>query len=185
MKPRMNGPGVDAQVEIKPIRNPREIWPETLFGGILALFVGLFVLWLHLTVVGFIHLRWANPLLLQSPGLTIGIASWIAVILCGDGLPLILPWFLAFLISQFFLPTNSILWKWWIRTSLGMVTGVLALWIDALVYSLIGSGTLSGLNVPLLRSASLPAAILAGAICCSAAAGHASLGTRRTQRSAA
>jgi len=152
-------------------RKARDFWLEPLFEGTLAIFVGLFVLWLYLTVVGFIRLHGAATPLLQSTGLTIGIASWMALTICGVGLPLMLPWFLAFLASEFFLPKDTIFWKWWVRTPLGMAAGVFALWIDALVYSLLASGTSLAVNVSLLRTASVPAAIMAGATCFSAAAG--------------
>lgn len=159
------------RVNIEPVQKVNHVWLEPLFGGILSLLTGLLVLWLYLTVVGVIRLGGATTLVIQSPGLTICIASWVAVMLCGIGLPLMLPWFLALMVSEFLLPRNSIFWKWWVRTTLGMVVGVLAVWIDAAVYSMIGSGTLFAINVPLLRWASLPAAILGGAACFSAAAG--------------
>jgi hypothetical protein len=48
---------------------------------------------------------------------------------------------------------------------------LVALWSDACAYSLLSSGILFNINVPLLQLASSPAAIMAGAACLSANVG--------------
>jgi hypothetical protein len=165
----LEGQPATCGTSIEPARKANDTWLEPLFGSILALFTSLFALWLCLTVFGFIGLRGA--LFLQSPSLSIGLAASLAIIFCMVGLPLVLPWLLAFVATEFFLPKKSFFWKWWVRTPLGMIAGVLALWIDAFAYSLLSSGTLSQINVPLLQLASLPAAIMAGAACLSGKVG--------------
>jgi Na+/glutamate symporter len=51
----------------------------------------------------------------------------------------------------------------------GVFVGIVALWIDALVFTLLGPGSSISFNVPLLTSASIPAAVLGGTICFAAA----------------
>jgi hypothetical protein len=161
----LEGQSATCGTNIEPAREANDTWLESLFGSILTLFISLFALWLCLTVFGFIGLR--GTLFLQSPSLSIGLAALLATIFCIVGFPLVLPWLLAFVATAFFLPRNSFFWKWWVRTPLGMIAGVLALWIDAFAYSLLSSGTLFQINVPVLQLASLPAAIMAGAACLS------------------
>jgi hypothetical protein len=110
---------------------------------------------------------------LPSLALRITVASALALTFCLVGLPLILPWLAIFLPAYFFIPSRCILWKPWVCTISGVLVGILALWTDASVYSLLAGGALSSLNISLLKLASIPAAVLGGAVCCAAAAGKA------------
>jgi hypothetical protein len=146
-----------------------DFWLKLLCGAILSLLAGLSVLWLYLTIIGFRRLGGIADAFLQLPGITLVLASWLAVVLCIVGIPLMLPWFIVLSTIEFFLPRRSVLWRWWILTPLGMAAGIIALWSDAIAYSLLSSGSLHNINIPLLEYASAPAAILAGTACLTAA----------------
>jgi hypothetical protein len=138
---------------------------KLLFGDIGAFLAGLVALWLYLAFVGAASLGGTAFSILQPANAAVGIASLLALLFCLIAIPLILPWFVALLTIEFFLPKNSILWKWWILAPAGMVAGVFALWFDGFAYSLLTSGSAFAINVPLLLSTSAAAAILAGATC--------------------
>ena len=140
-------------------------------GAILCFLVGLLALLLSLTIEGLVGLNHAHTELLSSPSVRISIASGLALVFCVLALPLIVPWFVGFLAAYFFIGRKSIFWKWWVCALSGVVVGVLALWIDAVVYSLLTNGQSFSINVPLLKSASIPAAVFGGAICLTAAIG--------------
>ncbi|MGA8660478.1 MAG: hypothetical protein WB586_30550 [Chthoniobacterales bacterium] len=149
----------------------RNHYLRQIAGAALCFLDGLFALWLSLTIIGLIELGKVGAELLSSLGVRISLAAELALVFCLVAFPLILPWFAAFLPAYLFIPAKFVLWKWWVCTLSGMLAGVLALWIDALVLSLFTQGTLSSINVPLLVSASIPAAILGGGICFTAATG--------------
>lgn len=140
-------------------------------GAALCFLDGLFALWLSLTILGLIRLGNVGTALLSSLGVRISLAGELAVVFCFVAVPLILPWLAAFFPAYLFIPTKSVLWKWWICTLSGMLVGILALWMDALVLSFFTRGAVFSINVPLLISASIPAGILGGAICFTAAIG--------------
>jgi hypothetical protein len=144
---------------------------KQIAGAILCFLAGLVALWLSLTIEGLVGLGHAHTELLASPSVRISIASGLALVFCVLAIPLIVPWFVAFLPAYLFIPRKSIFWKWWVCTLSGVVARILALWIDALVYSLLTYGRLFSINVPLLKSASIPAAVLGGTICFTAAIG--------------
>ena len=152
--------------------DPDSTYAKSMTGIIVSFLFGFFTLWLSLTILGVIGLGDADRALSASISMRIAIASALALIFCIVGLPLILPWFVAFLPAYFFIPVKSVLWKSWVCTLSGVLVGVLALWLDALVYTLFNAGPSSSLNIPLLRSASIPAAVLGGAVCCAAAIGR-------------
>jgi hypothetical protein len=130
-----------------------------------ALLAGIFSLWLSLTIPGVIGLNGINRGFLSSLSLRILIASDLALMACIIGFPLFAPWLVAFVPAYLFIPRNCILWKWWLCTVAGALIGIVALWADALVCSFLTPGPSFSLNVPLLMSASMPAAVLGGAIC--------------------
>ncbi len=141
-----------------------------LAGITTSLIVGLIALWLSLTILGTIGLRNVDSEVLHSLGLRICIASAIALGLCIIALPFIFPWFLAFLPAYFLIPGSSVLRNWWVWAVGGVLVGIAALWIDAVVYCLSTGAPVSSLNIALLRLASLPAAVLGGVFCFTAAA---------------
>jgi len=141
-----------------------------LAGMTTSLIVGLFALWLSLTILGTIGLRNVDSEVLHSLGLRIAIASAIALGVCIIALPFILPWFLAFLPAYFLIPGSSVLRNWWAWPVVGVLVGIAALWVDAVVYCLSTGAPVSSLNIALLRLASIPAAVLGGAFCFTAAA---------------
>ena len=145
---------------------------KVVLGATVSLLNGLFALWLSLTILSLIGLTSANGEFLPWLSLRIAVASVLALILCVDGLPLIFPWCMAFVPAYFFIPSKSVLWKTWICTVSGVVVGILAVWVDAIVYTWFTDGLMSSLNISLLKSASIPAAILGGATCFAAAAGR-------------
>jgi len=149
----------------------RDASAKQITGATLSFLAGLAALWLSLTIAGLVGLGHAHTELLASPSVRISIASVLALVICVLAIPLIVPWLVAFLPAYLFIPRKSILWKWWVCTLAGVIVGVLALWIDALVYSLLTDGPSFSINVPLLKSASIPAAVLGGAICFTAAIG--------------
>ena len=140
-----------------------------LAGVTTSLVTGFFALWLSLTILGSIGLRSIDNQFLHSLGLRIAIASGLALGVCIIALPFILPWFLAFLPAYFLIPRRSVFRKLWVCTVSGVIVGILALWIDAVVYCLSTGEPVSSLNISLLRMASIPAAALGAAICFSAA----------------
>ena len=89
--------------------------------------------------------------------------------ICIISSPLFVPWFAVFVAVYLLLPRKSFLWKWRLCTIVGSLFGIVALWTDALVWSLLAPGPSISLNVPLLISASIPAAVLGGTICLAAA----------------
>jgi hypothetical protein len=148
-----------------------DIITEQFMGVTVSLLTGLFALWVSLTILSLIGLRNVDGGFLASLNVRITVASALALTLCFVGLPLIIPWLVAFFPAYFLIPSKSVLWKPWVCTFSGILVGVLALWIDAVVYSQFTGGSLSLLNVPVLKLASIPAAVLGGAICFAAAAG--------------
>ena len=155
-----------------PQSDPDSTYAKSMMGIMVSFLFGFFTLWLSLTILGVIGLGDADRALSASISSRIIIASALALIFCIVGLPLILPWFVAFLPAYFFIPVKSVLWKSWVCTLSGVLVGVLALWFDALVYSLFTAGPSSSLNIPLLQSASIPAAVLGGTVCFAAAIGR-------------
>jgi hypothetical protein len=129
---------------------------------------GLFALWFSLTVLGLIGL---NDLQHQalSLSLRIVVSSALALMICLISSPLFVPWFAVFVAAYLLLPRRSLLGKWWLCTIVGSVFGIVALWTDALVWSLLTPRPSISLNFPLLIAASIPAAVLGGTICLSAA----------------
>src|SRR5271165_4826688 len=152
-----------------PRSDPYSTYAKSMTGIMVSFLFGFFTLWLSLTIQGVIGLGDADRALSASISSRIIIASALALIFCIVGLPLILPWFVAFLPAYFLIPVKSVFWKSWVCTLSGVLVGVLALWFDALVYSLLTAGPSSSLNIPLLKSASIPAAVLGGAVCFAAA----------------
>lgn len=148
------------------------VWAEPLMGILLSLLAGLFALWLSLTIRGSMGLSKIARELLPLLSSRIATAAILGIMVCVIGLPLILPWFAAFLAAYIFIPRKSVLWTSWACAASGALAGILAFWIDAVVFCLFTSGSLYSLNVPLLKFASIPAAVLGGAICLTAAVGR-------------
>ena len=144
---------------------PDSTCAKQITGVIISLLAGLFSLWLSLTILSIVGLNNTGWEFLFSLGFKITVASELALMLCIIGLPLFLPWLVVFVPAYSFLSRNSYLCKCWLRTLLGGLFGVLALWIVALVGSLLTPGPLFSLNVPLVETGSIPAAVLGGAIC--------------------
>lgn len=149
-----------------------------------ALLAGLFSLWLSLTILGLLGLESIGHQLLSSLGLRLVVASGLGLIICVIGFPLFAPWFVAFVPVYLFIPRNSVLWRWWLCTLAGALAGIVALWTDALVCSLFSPGPSLLLNVPLLLSASIPAAVLGSAICFTAAISENAAGEKTNEPSA-
>ena len=133
------------------------------------LLAGVFCLWVSLTILGVIGLNNIGQQVISSLSLKIAVSSGLALIVCIIGSPLFVPWFLVFAPAYFLIPKKSFLWKWWMCTVVGSLVGVAALWIDALVCSVLASGPSISINVPLVIAGSIPAGILGGAICFAAA----------------
>ncbi len=134
--------------------------------GLLAAFtVGLFSLWLTLVLIGLIGLNNSAGQLLTSLGLRMVVAAGFALVICIVAFPLFAPWLVVFVAVYLLLPRKSMLRKWWLFTLTGFLVGVAGLWIDALIYSPFPSGSAHSLNVPLLMTGSIPAAVLGGATC--------------------
>lgn len=150
-------------------RGVNRTYPLQIAGVIFSFVAGLLALWLSLAILGFIGLGKADTGLFASPGLRMSIASLLALVFGFVALPLILPWLVAFLPAYLFIPRKSIFWNWWVCSLAGILLGIVALWTDVLLCSLLASGPLFSINVPLLESASIPAAVLGGAICFTAA----------------
>jgi hypothetical protein len=106
---------------------------------------------------------------ISSLSLKIVAASGLALMVCIISAPLFVPWLVVFVPAYLLIPRKSYLWKWWLCTVVGSLVGIVALWIDALVCTLLGPGSTISFNVPLLTSASIPAAVLGGTICFAAA----------------
>jgi hypothetical protein len=75
-------------------------------------------------MLGLIGLKNVDGEFLPSLSLRVIIASTIALTFCLVGLPLILPWFVAFLPAYCFIPKKSILWQPWICTIAGILGGI-------------------------------------------------------------
>ncbi len=129
---------------------------------------GLFALWFILTVLGLIGLSDIQDQTL-SLSLRIIVASTLALTICIIGSPLFVPWFAVFVAAYLLLPRKTLRREWWLSTIVGSVLGIVALWIDALVWSLLAPGPSISLNFPLLIAASIPAAVMGGTICLAAA----------------
>jgi hypothetical protein len=129
---------------------------------------GLFAVWFSLTVLGLIGLN-AIPQQGLSLSLRILVSSGLALMVCIISSPLFIPWFVVFVVAYLLIPRKSILLNWWLSTIEGSLFGILALWTDALVWSLLTPGPSISLNLPLLIAASIPAAVLGGTICLAAA----------------
>ena len=147
-----------------------DTFAKQLVGVTISLLIALFALWLCLAILSLMGLENFDREFLPSLTMRMAVASALALILCIDGLPLIVPWFIAFLPAYFLIPGKSVLWKTWVCTLSGVLVGIFALWIDAVVYSWSKGGPMSSLNISLLESASIPAAVLGGATCLAAAA---------------
>jgi len=132
---------------------------------LVAFTFGLFSFWLSLVLLGLIGLNHSEGQLLTSFELRMVVAASFALIICIVAFPLFVPWLAVFVPVYRWASRNSILRKWWLCTLTGSLVGVVGLWIDALVYSLFPSGSSPLLNVPLLLTASIPAAVLGGATC--------------------
>jgi hypothetical protein len=135
---------------------------------IIDFLAGLFALWFSLTVLGLIGLNDIQHQAL-SLSLRIIVSSALALMICLISSPLFVPWFAVFVAAYLLLPRRFLLWKWWFCTIVGSVFGIVALWTDALVWSLLTPGPSISLNFPLLIAASIPAAVLGGSICLAAA----------------
>ncbi len=142
-----------------------------LLWAMVSLLTGLIALWLTLTILSLIGLWNVDSAFPPSASARIADACALALALCIIGFPLFAPWLLAFLPAYCLVPSNTLLWKPWICTVSGILVGVLALWIDAVFYDEFTGGPLSSLNFPLLVLASIPAAVLGGAIGFAAAEG--------------
>jgi hypothetical protein len=144
-------------------------WEDQALRLVVDFLAGIFSLWVFLTIFGVIGLNNIGQQVISSLGLRIVAASGLALMVCIIGTPLFVPWFVVFVPAYLLIPRNSFLWKRWLCTVVGSLVGIIALWIDALVFTLLGPGSSISLNVPLLTSASIPAAVLGGAICFAAA----------------
>jgi hypothetical protein len=120
---------------------------------IIDLLAGLFALWISLTVVGLIGLSDIGNRV-SSLSLRVIVASGLALMICIISSPLFVPWFAVFVAAYLLLPRKSFVWKWWLCTIVGSLVGIAALWIDALVGSLLTPRPSISLNFPLLISAS-------------------------------
>jgi hypothetical protein len=119
--------------------------------------------------IGLIGLNNIGQQVISSLSLRIVTASGLALMVCIIGAPLFVPWFVVFVPAYLLIPRKSFLWKRWLCTVVGSLVGIIALWIDALVFTLLGPGSSISFNVPLLTLASIPAAVLGGTICFAAA----------------
>lgn len=135
---------------------------------IVDILAGLFALWLSLTVLGLIGLSNIHHQVL-SVSLKIIAASALALMICIIGSPLFVPWFAVFVAVYLLLSRDGFPWKWQLCTIVGSLFGIVALWTDAFVGSLLTPRPSISLNFPLLISASIPAAVLGGTICLAAA----------------
>jgi hypothetical protein len=152
---------------------PRYAGRESAYGDrtlrlIVYFLAGLFAFWLSLTVLGLIGLSDIRHQV-SSLSLRIILSSALALMICVISFPLFVPWFAVFVAAYLLLPMKSFLWKWWLCTIVGSLFGIVALWTDALVWSLLTPRPSISLNFPLLISASIPAAVLGGTICFAAA----------------
>jgi hypothetical protein len=136
---------------------------------VVDILVGVFCLWVSLTILGVIGLNNIGQEVIPSVSLKIVAASGLALMVSIIIYPLLVPWLVVFVLAHLLIPRTSFLWKWWLCTVVGSFVGIVALWIDALVCTLLGSEPSISLNVPLLTAASIPAAVLGGSICFAAA----------------
>jgi hypothetical protein len=136
---------------------------------VVDLLAGVFCLWVALTILGVIGLNNIGQQVISSLSLKIVVSSGLALIVCIVSSPLFVPWFLVFAPAYFLIPKESFLWKWWMCTGFGFLIGVAALWIDALLYSILAYGPSISINVPLVMAGSIPAGVLGAAICFAAA----------------
>jgi hypothetical protein len=130
---------------------------------------GILSLWIFLTILGVIGLNNIGQQVISSLSLKIVAASSVALMVCIISAPLFVPWFVVFVSAYLLVPRKSFLWNCWPCTLMGSLVGIVALWIDALLYTLLGPGSSISLNIPLLTLASVPAAVLGGTICFAAA----------------
>jgi hypothetical protein len=78
-----------------------DTFAKQLVGVTISLLIGLFALWLCLAILGLMGLENFDREFLPSLTMRMAVASALALILCIDGLPLIVPWFIAFLPAYF------------------------------------------------------------------------------------
>jgi hypothetical protein len=144
-------------------------WADQALRLVVALLAGILSLWVFLTILGVIGLNNIGQQVISSLSLRIVTASVLALMVCIIGAPLFVPWFVVFVPAYLLIPRKSFLWKRWLCAVVGSLVGIIALWIDALVFTLLGPGSSISFNIPLLTSASIPAAVLGGTICFAAA----------------
>jgi hypothetical protein len=80
------------------------IFAKQLVGVTISFLIGLFALWLSLTILSLMGLENVDREFLPSLSLRMAVASALAVMLCTHGLPLIVPWFIVFFTGFFFYP---------------------------------------------------------------------------------
>jgi hypothetical protein len=131
-------------------------------GALVSVFAGLLALLLSLAMISLVGLGNVERGFLPSLSARIAAACVLALTLSVVAASFIAPWLVAFLAIYFLVPSKSLLWRSWISTVLGVWIGVLALTVDALLYSEFSGGSFSELNISLLIVASLPAAVLGG-----------------------
>ena len=76
-------------------------YAKQLSGVTLSLLIGLFALWLTLTIQGFVGLANLDGQMLFSPATKGIIAAALALMIIVAGFPLLLPWLFAFFASIF------------------------------------------------------------------------------------
>lgn len=140
------------------------LYTKQLQGATLAFLTGLFALWLTLTIQGIIGLGGVAQIPF-SPTSTAIIAAALALMITVAGFPLMLPWILVFFAFEIFAPPNVVFSKWPLCTLAGVLIGIAALWLDAVICCMITSEVWFSLNVPLLTAASIPAAVAGGITC--------------------
>lgn len=144
------------------------LYTKQLQGATLALLTGLFALWLTLTIQGIIGLGGFDAQIPFSPTSTAMIAAALALMITVTGFPLMLPWILVFFAFEIFAPPNVVFSKWLLCMLAGVLIGIAALWLDAVICCMITSALWFSLNVPLLTTASIPAAVAGGITCLAA-----------------
>ena len=145
-------------------------YTKQLSGATLSLLTGLFALWLTLTIQGFVGLANLDGQMLFSPATKGIIAAALALMIIVAGFPLLLPWLFAFFAFDILAPASIVWSKWLLCAVAGILIGVAALWLDAVVCSIVTAGPWSSLNVSLLSLTSIPAAVVGGATCLAGAA---------------
>jgi len=73
------------------------IFAKQLVGVTISFLIGLFALWLSLTILSLMGLENVDREFLPSLSSRMPVASALAVMLCIHGFPLIVPWFVSFL----------------------------------------------------------------------------------------